>query len=80
MVNYYYNGDGENDNNGDDGNGYFDMKGMKWLSLVVVACVSFWCQSIVTEDRLVPALNVISDHWNIPDDIAGQSFEIWTCI
>lgn len=52
MVDYYYNGDGESDN-GDYGNGHFDMNGMKWLSLIVLACVSFWCQSIVTEERSV---------------------------
>ncbi len=53
MSDYYYNGDGENDDKGDYANGYVDLNGMNWLTLSVVACVSFWCQSIVTEERSV---------------------------
>ncbi|KAL7487163.1 hypothetical protein ACHAW6_012759 [Cyclotella cf. meneghiniana] len=42
-----------------------------WLSLL--SFISFWCQSVVTEERLIPALNVISDYYKIPDDIAGAT-------
>ena len=44
-----------------------------WLLLIVIASISFWCQATVTEERLVPALNVISNKFNIPDDIAGAT-------
>ena len=43
------------------------------IFLSIIAIISFWVQSIVTEERLVPALNVISDHFNIPDDVAGAT-------
>eukprot|EP00546_Thalassionema_frauenfeldii_P004224 CAMPEP_0178909066 /NCGR_PEP_ID=MMETSP0786-20121207/8282_1 /TAXON_ID=186022 /ORGANISM="Thalassionema frauenfeldii, Strain CCMP 1798" /LENGTH=431 /DNA_ID=CAMNT_0020581059 /DNA_START=32 /DNA_END=1327 /DNA_ORIENTATION=- len=45
----------------------------EWLGLSAIACASFWCQATVTEDRLVPALNVIAHYYNIPDDIAGAT-------
>lgn len=44
-----------------------------WIGLSVIACVSFWCQATVTEERFVPALNVIANEFNIPDDIAGAT-------
>ena len=66
---------------------------LKCIGLSFLSLVSFWCQSVVTEERyvenfilkiyrgtanafcffnrLVPALNVISDYYGIPDDIAG---------
>ena len=44
-----------------------------WIFLIVVAAVSFWSQATVTEERFVPALNVIADKFNIPDDIAGAT-------
>jgi Ca2+/Na+ antiporter len=44
-----------------------------WTFLWIVAGVSFWCQAIVTEERLVPALNVIADTYKIPSDIAGAT-------
>lgn len=44
-----------------------------WFGLAFVATVSFWCQSAVTEERFVPALNVIANHFNIPDDVAGAT-------
>ncbi|CAJ1945251.1 unnamed protein product [Cylindrotheca closterium] len=44
-----------------------------WIGLSVISLVSFWCQATVTEERLVPALNVIADYYNIPDDIAGAT-------
>lgn len=46
---------------------------LRFISLSIIACISFWCQSIVTEERLVPALNVIADHFHIPDDVAGAT-------
>jgi Ca2+/Na+ antiporter len=44
-----------------------------WFLLWIVAAVSFWCQAIVTEERLVPALNVIAEYYKIPSDIAGAT-------
>ncbi|KAL3801224.1 hypothetical protein HJC23_012624 [Cyclotella cryptica] len=44
-----------------------------WIGLSAIACASFWCQAIVTEERLVPALNVIATHYSIPSDIAGAT-------
>lgn len=44
-----------------------------WVLLVVMAAVSFWCQATVTEERFVPALNIIANEYNIPDDIAGAT-------
>lgn len=44
-----------------------------WIGLSVIACVSFWCQATVTEERFVPALNVVANTFNIPDDIAGAT-------
>jgi len=44
-----------------------------WIGLSVISCISFWCQATVTEERFVPALNVIAEYYNIPDDIAGAT-------
>jgi len=44
-----------------------------WFGLSVIACISFWLQATVTEERFVPALNIIADYFNIPDDIAGAT-------
>eukprot|EP00934_Nitzschia_sp_Nitz4_P005034 Nitzschia sp. Nitz4//scaffold32_size149145//66482//69228//NITZ4_002881-RA/size149145-snap-gene-0.18-mRNA-1//-1//CDS//3329548075//5024//frame0 len=44
-----------------------------WIVLIIIAAVSFWCQATVTEERLVPALNVISEYYHIPNDIAGAT-------
>ncbi|CAB9500403.1 Sodium/potassium/calcium exchanger [Seminavis robusta] len=44
-----------------------------WIVLSLIAVVSFWCQATVTEERFVPALNVIAYEYNIPNDIAGAT-------
>ena len=44
-----------------------------WLLLIVIAAVSFWAQATTTEERLVPALNVIATKYNISPDIAGAT-------
>ncbi|VEU36273.1 unnamed protein product [Pseudo-nitzschia multistriata] len=44
-----------------------------WALLWICALASFWSQATVTEERLVPALNVISSHYKIPPDIAGAT-------
>jgi Ca2+/Na+ antiporter len=44
-----------------------------WVGLTVVALLSFWTQATVTEERFVPALNVIAYEYNIPSDIAGAT-------
>jgi hypothetical protein len=44
-----------------------------WTVLILIAAISFWCQAIVTEERFVPALNILSTAYKIPDDIAGAT-------
>ena len=44
-----------------------------WIVLILIASASFWCQATVTEERFVPALNVIAQEYNIPSDIAGAT-------
>ena len=44
-----------------------------WLTLVMIAMISFWSQATVTEERFVPALNVVALEWHIPSDIAGAT-------
>ena len=44
-----------------------------WIGLSVIAAISFWCQATVTEERFVPALNILSDVFQIPDDVAGAT-------
>ena len=43
------------------------------LVLSLLALASFWVQSVVTEERLVPALHVLADHHALPDDVAGST-------
>jgi K+-dependent Na+/Ca+ exchanger-like protein len=44
-----------------------------WIGLSIIAAVSFYCQAAVTEERFVPALNVVAIKFNIPDDVAGAT-------
>lgn len=44
-----------------------------WIGLTVMSAISFWAQATVTEERFVPALNVLSNEFNIPDDVAGAT-------
>jgi hypothetical protein len=44
-----------------------------WIGLSVIAAVSFYSLATVTEERFVPALNVIAVEFNIPDDVAGAT-------
>ena len=44
-----------------------------WIGLSVIAGISFWLQALVTEERFVPALNIVAQYFNIPDDIAGAT-------
>mmetsp|Transcript_2394 Transcript_2394/g.3158 ORF Transcript_2394/g.3158 Transcript_2394/m.3158 type:complete len:644 (-) Transcript_2394:234-2165(-) len=44
-----------------------------WVLLIFCAVVSFWFQAVLTEERFVPALNVVSVKFNIPDDVAGAT-------
>eukprot|EP00531_Pseudo-nitzschia_arenysensis_P014271 CAMPEP_0116124498 /NCGR_PEP_ID=MMETSP0329-20121206/5311_1 /TAXON_ID=697910 /ORGANISM="Pseudo-nitzschia arenysensis, Strain B593" /LENGTH=648 /DNA_ID=CAMNT_0003618479 /DNA_START=83 /DNA_END=2029 /DNA_ORIENTATION=+ len=44
-----------------------------WTLLWACALTSFWSQAAVTEERLVPALNVIANYYEIPPDIAGAT-------
>ena len=44
-----------------------------WIGLSVISLFSFYAQALVTEERFVPAVNVIATHWNMPPDIAGAT-------
>lgn len=44
-----------------------------WIGLVIISLLSFYCQAAVTEERFVPALNLIANKFNIPDDVAGAT-------
>lgn len=44
-----------------------------WLLLSVITAVSFWSQAVTTEERLVPALNVVASKFKISPDIAGAT-------
>jgi len=44
-----------------------------WILLILVAAASFWTQAVVTEERFVPALNLLSTIFKIPDDVAGAT-------
>lgn len=46
---------------------------LTWIGLVLISALSFYCQASVTEERFVPALNVIATDFNIPDDVAGAT-------
>jgi Ca2+/Na+ antiporter len=41
--------------------------------LLLIALASFYYQALVTEERFVPALNVISKRLRISDDVAGAT-------
>jgi Ca2+/Na+ antiporter len=56
----------------DEGNGA-DQPAHVWVGLFIIASLSFYAQALVTEERFVPAVNVIATHWNIPSDIAGAT-------
>lgn len=43
------------------------------IVLVAVCCVAFWLQAVVTEERLIPALNSIADKCGLTDDVAGAT-------
>ena len=44
-----------------------------WLGISIIASLSFYAQALVTEERFVPAVNVIATHWNLSSDIAGAT-------
>ena len=44
-----------------------------WILLILIAAASFWTQAVVTEERFVPALNLLSTFFKIPDDVAGAT-------
>lgn len=57
---------------GDD-SGNDDDSIANWMILSTIAGISFWVQAIITEERFVPALNVIAEYYQIPDDVAGAT-------
>jgi len=50
-----------------------DTSALEWAKLIVLTVVALWALSVVTEDRFVPALNVISEYFKIPDSVAGAT-------
>jgi apolipoprotein N-acyltransferase len=50
-----------------------------WIGLIVTAALSFWCQASVTEERFVPALNLISTRYSIPNAVAGATLMAAGC-
>lgn len=44
-----------------------------WLLMIYAAMISFWFQATITEERFVPALTVIANYFNMPNDIAGAT-------
>jgi hypothetical protein len=45
----------------------------KIAALLLAALTSFYWQAVVTEERLIPALNVISKCFRLSDDVAGAT-------
>lgn len=45
----------------------------KLVALLLAACISFYWQAVVTEERLIPSLNVISKCLKLSDDVAGAT-------
>jgi hypothetical protein len=45
----------------------------KIVALLLAAFISFYWQAVVTEERLIPALNVISKCLKLSDDVAGAT-------
>lgn len=41
--------------------------------LALGAMLSFYYQALITEERFVPALNVIAKRFNMSDDVAGAT-------
>mmetsp|Transcript_13197 Transcript_13197/g.24796 ORF Transcript_13197/g.24796 Transcript_13197/m.24796 type:complete len:619 (-) Transcript_13197:35-1891(-) len=50
-----------------------DVSFISIVLLIFIASASFYYQAIVTEERFVPALNVISKRLRISDDVAGAT-------
>lgn len=50
-----------------------------WIGLIVTAALSFWSQAAVTEERFVPALNLISTKYAIPNAVAGATLMAAGC-
>mmetsp|Transcript_61336 Transcript_61336/g.168383 ORF Transcript_61336/g.168383 Transcript_61336/m.168383 type:complete len:750 (+) Transcript_61336:558-2807(+) len=45
-----------------------------WALYFVLMLTSFWALAVVVEEYFVPALNVLCDKLNMPDDVAGATF------
>ena len=45
-----------------------------FLILLLGVCVMFWGLALVCEEYFVPALNIMCEEANIPDDVAGATF------
>ena len=45
-----------------------------WPVWVILMLMSFWGLAVVVEDFFVPALNVLCEVLNMPDDVAGATF------
>lgn len=58
---------------GDEDSDFVSPTWQNYCLYSFIALVSFWIQANVTEERFVPALSIISDVFNIPDDVAGAT-------
>ena len=47
-----------------------------YVLLIVGVLASFWGLAVVVEDFFVPALNIMCERFNIPDDVAGATFMV----
>eukprot|EP00551_Chaetoceros_affinis_P016603 CAMPEP_0203706524 /NCGR_PEP_ID=MMETSP0091-20130426/53316_1 /ASSEMBLY_ACC=CAM_ASM_001089 /TAXON_ID=426623 /ORGANISM="Chaetoceros affinis, Strain CCMP159" /LENGTH=66 /DNA_ID=CAMNT_0050582383 /DNA_START=46 /DNA_END=242 /DNA_ORIENTATION=- len=59
-----------------DDDDYFQEDALDKVSpfvLFIVAMLAFYFQAMVTEERFVPALNIIATRLSISDDVAGAT-------
>ena len=45
-----------------------------WAFYLMVLCGMFWGLAVTVEDFFIPALNIMCEKFNIPDDVAGATF------
>eukprot|EP01083_Nonionella_stella_P256134 878217_1 len=62
-----------NDDYYDDDNVNSGLDHVPVKYLLVMALVAFYFQAVVTEERFVPALNIIAKRLKISDDVAGAT-------
>uniref|UniRef100_A0A7S1Y1G9 PH domain-containing protein n=1 Tax=Phaeomonas parva TaxID=124430 RepID=A0A7S1Y1G9_9STRA len=45
-----------------------------FAGIIVVLAITFWGLAVICDEFFVPALNVLCDALNVPDDVAGATF------